>query len=408
MSLLACGLNYKTTPIEIREKFNFSRERMTSALKEFVEETKTKGAVILSTCNRTEVYTEGQSKDVISGWLSRSCGLSLSTLSSHLYVYEDHHTVKHALRVASGIDSMILGETQVFGQLKEAVHIAEQAGTLGISLRRLFDHVFSVAKEVRTTTEIGANPVSLGYAVMQLAKNIFSHLNNCRILFVGAGEVVESISKYLYDRGFTNFLVANRTVSKDILPVQIPTISLQEIPTYLHEADIVISAVHNLIPIIGKGMAETAIKQRKQRPMLMIDLAVPRNIEKEIKKLQDVYLYDIDDMKYILEESWSKKKELINKAESIIQSQTEHFFAELNVLKISNTLSQYRQKMNGLRDEIIKDAMHELETGNPPQEVIQKMAYQLSNKFLHDPCVWIREAALRDKWDIIEIIKECL
>lgn len=395
LPLVVCGLNHKTAPVEIREKFVFTSEALPASLKLLTSETDVSEAVILSTCNRTEIYSNTEDSDSVLNWLARFHQISISTLKNHAYTHTKQQAVKHTLRVASSLDSMVLGETQILGQLKQAVNTAEKAGTLGGVLRKLFDHTFSTAKQIRTETDVGSNPVTLGYAILQIAKNIFTDLKRCRVLLIGAGEVIDLVGKYFESQKITEFLLANRTYShteKISLYLKARTISLQEIPENLQDADIVISAIHHLTPLIGKGMVETALRRRKHRPLLMIDLAVPRNIETEIKSMEDVYLYNIDELQSILEENTQKRRNSVKMAEEIIEVQTSLFYKELNSLKTNKLIQSYRARMHKIRDEVLKNALREQTMGDKPEEVLQKMAYSLTNKLLHEPCLWLRES----------------
>lgn len=409
LPLVVCGLNHKTAPVEVREKFVFTSEALPASLKLFASETGIQEAVILSTCNRTEIYSNTEDSDGIVSWLARFHGVSLSLLKNHVYVHKKQQTVKHALRVASGLDSMVLGENQVLGQLKQAVNTAEKAGTLGGKLRNLFDHAFYSAKQIRTETEVGSNPVTLGYAILQLAKNIFADLKRSRVLLIGSGEIIDLVSRYFEAQGINEFLIANRTyqnTEKISLHLKASTISLQEIPDYIQETDIVVSAIHHITPLIGKGMVETALKKRKHRPLLMIDLAVPRNIETEIKSMEDVYLYHMDDLQSILEENYQKRHDSVKTAEKMIEFQTSLFYEELNSLTTNKLIQSYRARMHKTRDEVLKNALREYTMGDKPEEILQKMAYTLTNKLLHDPCLWFKEAAAHQDWNFTEIAKK--
>jgi len=409
LPLVVCGLNHKTAPLEVREKFVFTSEALPASLKLFASATGIPEAVILSTCNRTEIYSYTEDSGSVLSWLANFHGVSLTLLKNHVYVYQKQQTVKHAFRVASGLDSMVLGENQILGQLKQAVNTAEKAGTLGGKLRNLFDHAFYSAKQIRTETEIGSNPVTLGYAILQLAKNIFTDLKHSRVLLIGAGEVIDLVSRYFESQGIREFLIANRTYShteKISAHLKANIISLQEIPEYLQKTDIIVSAIHHMTPLIGKGMVETALKKRKHRPLLMIDLAVPRNIETEIKSMEDVYLYHMDDLQSILENNTEKRHDSVKTAEEMIEIQTNLFYEEMNTLKYNKLIQSYRARMHKARDEVLKTALREYTMGDKPEEILQKMAYLLTNKLLHDPCLWLKEAAAHQDWNFTEIAKK--
>lgn len=341
-----CGINHKTAPVELREKIAFQESQLEASLKSFKTYTGFEEAVILSTCNRTEIYTthiqpssENSENTVkIIDWLAEHHRVSKQTLTHHLYSHQHHSAVvKHAMRVASGLDSLLIGETQIVGQLKSAVNIAEKTGFLGKKLKDLFEHAFQSAKKIRTQTNIGAHSLSLGQVVVKLAKSLFENIADKKVLMIGAGEVINSAAKYLQTHDIQQFWIANRTYSnaEKLYTVlnsshtahasKIDILSLQEIPAILPKVDILISAIHHVSPVIGKGMVETAIKSRKHKPVLMIDLAVPRNIESEIKSLEDVYLYNMDDLQGVLNDNKQKKQLACIYAEELIETQTQEY-----------------------------------------------------------------------------------
>jgi glutamyl-tRNA reductase len=408
--LVVCGLNHKTAPIEVRSQLGMTNQMLSTSLEDLASKTGVREAVILSTCNRTEIYTQTSNTEKILEWWAFFHKVSVELLQKHTYIYTHQETVRHLLRVASGLDSMVLGETQVFGQLKQAVETAEQAGVLKGNLKKFFDYTFSAVKQIRTETRIGDNTLSPGHAVLHLAKNIFTDLTRCRVLLIGAGEVIASVSKYFQTQGISDFLLANRTLSKAEmtgLPLQAKILSLSEIAAHIQEADIIVCAIHHLIPVIGKGMVETALKKRKHKPVLMVDLAVPRNIEAEVKNLEDVYLYNIDDLKHILSENHKKRISKFKTAE-MINIQTEKFYEELNIFKINNVIHSYRNNMHEIRDTILKNALREYAMGDSTEEVLRKMAYVLTNKLLHTPCLWLKEAAGKQYWPFVENIEKNL
>jgi glutamyl-tRNA reductase len=411
LPLVVCGLNHKTAPVGVRSQFFIAQEMLSGSLEDLISKTGVDEAMILSTCNRTEIYTQTENVENILAWWANYHKVPIETLKQHSYSHQKQQTVRHLLRVASGLDSMVLGEPQVLGQLKEAVLTAEKAGILKSNLKKFFEYVFYSVKQVRTESQIGQNPLSLGHAVLHLAKNIFTELNKSRVLLIGAGEVITSVSRYFQTHEISEFILANRSFSKAEnigLSLQAKMISLSEISDYIQEADIIVSAIRHTTPIIGKGMVETAIKKRKHRPMLMVDLAVPGNIETEIKSLEDVYLYHMDDLQYILEENYNKKINSVKTAEELINIQTDKYYEELNSLKINHIIQTYRNKMHELRDNSLSDALREYTMGDTAEEVLQKMAYLLTNKLLHDPCLWLKEAAAKQYWPLINNIEKNL
>jgi len=390
--LSTCGLNHKTAPLSLRERLVIPEESLQEALQSLSKETSVEEAVILSTCHRTEIYTKNMHTSKIIQWMSSFHKIPAEKIIPHFYSYQHQTSFSHAVRVASGLDSMVLGEPQIFGQLKNAVKISHHVGMLR-NLKGTFDHVFSVAKKIRTETEIGLHPVSLGYAILQLARNIFENISHCTVLFIGAGEMITLVGKYFQQQKLSKFFIANRTLynaEKTAFLFEAKPLSLQEIPQAFLEADIVVSAIHSMTPLIGKGMVETAIKQRKHRPILMIDLAVPRNIENEIKSLEDVYLYHLEDLQEIIAKNQEKRKSAVEAAESIIAIETQKFYDHFSTRKVSKLVQAYRARMHVIRDEIVKQALREISLGDKPEEVLEKMAYQLTNKLLHEPSQWIK------------------
>ncbi len=392
--LSCCGLNYKTAPIELREKVSVSGQYLESTLKEFCKETKTDHAVILSTCNRTEIYSVNQPKNSILGFLSEYHQIKSQELSSHLYHHQHENALRHILRVATGLDSMMIGETQILWQLRSAVNIADKSGTLGSNLRRVFDQTLSSAKKIRTETNIQHYTPSFGMIINQLAKTIFDKVGDCRVLFIGAGEIIENVFEALKFVEVSEFWLANRSISKaeKISGVsKEKTISLQEISQILPKVDIVISGIHHLTPIVGKGVVETAIKLRKHKPILMVDLGIPRNIEPEIKKLDDVYLYHIDDLNILIQEKIDKKNKTLLSVEQMIEKQIDKILQNIHQLKSVNTVKKYREKMYSIRDEVLQSSLDELKAGHLPEEVIKKLSHQLTNKLIHEPCLWLKK-----------------
>ncbi len=296
MGLLALGINHKTASLDLREKVAFTPEALDAALRAGLREAGLSELAILSTCNRTEFYAQlsAESGAALMGWLARHRHLALDEIAGSIYQYENEEAVRHMMRVAAGLDSMVLGEPQILGQMKTAYMQAAAAGSLGPALERLFQATFAAAKQIRTETAIGAHPVSVGFAAVRLARQIFANLQDSEALLIGAGEMIELVGKHLFEQGVTKITVANRTLARGLeLARQFDgrAVSLEEIPDALARADIVISSTASPLPILGKGMVERALKKRRHRPIFMVDIAVPRDIEPEVAELGDVYLY---------------------------------------------------------------------------------------------------------------------
>lgn len=413
MSLIVCGLNHKTAPLALREKVIFLAEDLNVPLADLAKLPGVNEAVIVSTCNRTEIYCDNshQVPPNLVDWLAKWHHVSPASLIPHLYSYQDQLAVRHLFRVASGLDSMMLGETQIVWQLKQAVAIAEKVGTLGAHLHRLFRHAFNVSKKIRTQTEIGVNPITLGYVVVHLAKHIFADLPRCHILLIGAGETIQHIAQHLHAQGIHQLIVANRTAINAQSLVETfaaQKITLQDIPEYLPQVDIVVAATASQLPVLGKGTVESALKQRKHRPMLMIDLAVPRDIEPEVSQLEDIYLYAIDDLQTILEENRAKRIDAAKAAETIIDVQSQHFISSLRTLEVASLIRHYREHIMALRDKELAKALEELNLGNNPKEVLEKFSYSLTNKFLHQPSIKLRQAAYDGEAEVVKAIERLL
>lgn len=407
MTLLAFGINHKTAPVEIREKIAFSPEKVSEALRDLVSKSHINEAVILSTCNRTEVYCglDMPANDAVLEWLSDFHQLPLEAISPYIYAHSDGDAVQHILRVASGLDSLVLGEPQILGQIKEAYMTANQAGVIGTQLNRLFQHTFAVAKQVRTDTAIGASPVSVAFAAVTLAKQIFSDLSAHTVLLIGAGETIELVARHLREVGVSKLIVANRTVERanELAKVfNAEAIRLNAIPDYLARADIIITSTASPLPILGKGAIERAIKQRKHRPMFMVDIAVPRDIEPEVSELSDVYLYTVDDLHEVIEENRKSRQEAALQAEDIIATQVDHFMGWLKSLDAVDAIRAYRDKAQQIQDDVLSNARRQLLAGKDPQEVMNELARLLTNKLTHQPSVNMKHAAYHGDEELLK------
>ena len=421
MSFIAIGLNHKTAPVDIREKLSFSPDNIQNALRDLTSQKAVNEAAILSTCNRTEIYCEltpdaienideslqdqNLSSQTIVSWLQEHHALENVDLKNYLYMHSDKDAINHMLRVASGLDSMVLGEPQILGQMKSAFSTAKEAGCIGQLLHKLFQHTFNCAKQVRTDTAIGESAVSVAFASVSLAKQIFSDFDQHTALLIGAGETIELVARHLKEVGIKQIIIANRTYDKaHTLATEVDgyAIALDEIPTHLPEADIVISSTASPLPILGKGAVENAIKIRKHRPILMVDIAVPRDIEEQVSELDDIFLYTVDDLKDIINEGLKSRQEAALKAEDIINTQVTHFMIWLKSLKAVNTLCSFREQAEQMRDTAIIDAHKQLKNGRSPEDVIKTLATQLTNKIIHTPSIQIKQAGIDDRDDLIK------
>ncbi|MCK9608421.1 MAG: glutamyl-tRNA reductase [Methylomonas sp.] len=411
MTLLAVGINHNTAPVAIRERLAFPADILDNTLKNLRNVRDISEAAILSTCNRTEFYchTDSEDQTALIDWIADTKIIKPADFTPYLYSYQDSQSIRHMFRVACGLDSMILGEPQILGQMKTAYHAASQAGTLGKNLSKLFQHTFSAAKKVRTDTAIGSSPVSVAFAAVQLAQQIFDKLSEQTALLIGAGETIELTARHLFQHGIGRIIIANRTYDKaHALAAQFNgyAIALSELPTHLAEADIVVSSTASQLPILGKGRVESAIKKRKHKPMFMVDLAVPRDIEAEVEQLRDVYLYTVDDLQNTVNQNMDSRRRAAEQAEEIIDTQVEHFLAWLRSQGALETIRDFRTQAELTRDEALQKALAQLNNGAPSEEVLQRLAHTLTNKLIHTPCAQLRNAGANERHDLIAASRE--
>ena len=388
MSLVIIGINHKTATVDLREKVAFSPDRIHDAMKSLASRTRTGEAVIVSTCNRTELYCNNAEKDDIIDWLQDYHDLERQDLMPCVYAYEEQVAVQHLMRVASGLDSLVLGEPQILGQVKQAFVKAKEAGTIALTIDRLFQNTFSVAKKVRTETEIGAAAVSVAFAAVSMAKHIFSSLNSTKVLLIGAGETIELVAKHLKDNGVASMVVANRTIERAQTMCEefnATAITLEQIPDFLPKADIVISSTASPLPILGKGMVEKALKQRRHQPMLLVDIAVPRDIEAEVGELDDAFLYTVDDLHSIIEQNMASRKEAAEQAEIITEEQSQLFMEWIRSLESVDSIREYRSQSLAIKDELVERALSKLSHGSNSEQVILELANRLTNRLIHSP-----------------------
>jgi glutamyl-tRNA reductase len=407
MQILTLGINHHTAPISMREQVAFTPEMIQPALHHLkdhlsrISSTQLPEATILSTCNRTELYcaaNDGHSsseealfKNSTIEWLAKSRGIDSQELIPHVYVLPQSQAVRHAFRVACGLDSMVVGETQILGQLKDAVRTADEAGSLGTYLNQLFQKTFQVAKEVRGTTEIGSHSISMAAAAVRLSERIFESVSEQKVLFIGAGEMINLCATHFAARQPKLVAVANRTLERgqalaDELAEQgltTQSLRLSDLPARLHEFDIIVSCTASTLPIIGLGMVESAIKSRRHRPIVMIDLAVPRDIEHEVSRLNDVYLYTVDDLGDIVQTGTNSRQAAVGQAEAIIETRVSHFMHWLEGRGTVPLIQDLRQRGDDLRLLELERAKKLLARGEDPQIVLDALAQGLTNKFLH-------------------------
>jgi glutamyl-tRNA reductase len=394
MGVLTLGLNHTTAPLDVRGRFAFAPHQLQDPLRALTQrlERATPEAALLSTCNRTELYLAADAHEVgalvqpATEWLAAQGGVSASQLGGYTYTAENHAAARHAFRVAAGLDSMVLGEPQILGQMKQAVREADEAGTLGTTLHQLFQRSFAVAKEVRTSTEIGSHSVSMAAAAVRLASQLFEDLREQRVLFVGAGEMIELVATHFAAREPKSMALANRTLERgEALAARFggQAIRLADLPDALHGFDIVVSCTASSLPIIGLGAVERALKARRRRPMFMVDLAVPRDIEPEVAKLADVYLYTVDDLSTLVQTAGEKRQAAVQEAEAIIDAGVLSFVHWLDQRATVPLIQALNKQADSWREAELARARKLLARGDNPQDVLDAMARSLTQKMLH-------------------------
>jgi len=414
MSLLTIGINHKTAPVAVREQVAFAPEHLDQSLRALYDLKGVNEAIILSTCNRTELYCridEDASINDVVRWMEDHHRLSAEELAPFVYTHNGRESVHHLLRVACGLDSLVLGEPQILGQLKSAFQDARHAGTLGRQLGRLFQHAFSVAKQVRTDTAIGESAVSVAFAAVNLAKQIFGDLSGQTALMIGAGETIELAARHLHAQNVGKLLVANRSLERaELLADQFngEAFTLPALAERLHEADIIISSTASSLPILGKGAVERALKRRKHHPFFMVDIAVPRDIEPEVGDLDDVFLYTVDDLQEVIEESLKSRREAAEQAEEIIDTRVEEFQGWLRGQGAVEMITQYRNKAREAHDATLEKALRMLDQGKSAEEALQFLAHTLTNKLTHEPTINLNLAAREGRLEMIENARELL
>ena len=410
MYLTVLGINHRSAPVEVRGQVAFPPERVEQALTELRQLGGTREAAILSTCNRTELYCAREDSDItpLADWLGSFHELSPDSLRPHLYNYQDELAVRHVFRVAAGLDSMILGEPQILGQMKDCYQQAIRSQSIDTLVNRLFQHTFSVAKQIRTDTAIGASPVSVAFAAVSLARQIFGDLSHQTALLIGAGETIELTTRHLHEREAGKLIIANRTVARaHDLAAQFGGygIGLDEIATHLAEADIVIASTGSSTVLLDQTTVRDALRKRKHRPVLMVDIAVPPDIDPTVAELDDVYLYTVDDLKQVIEDNMRSRQEAADQAEEIIEVQAERFMAWTRSLDAIPTLRAYRDHAESLGEIELERAYRALNSGAPANEVVEQLARGLVRKLTHDPCVNMRSAVADGDTGLLEAIR---
>ena len=406
MTLYALGLNHQTAPLAVRERVVFHIERLRDALVE-LKKGLAREAAILSTCNRTELYAAGDEPDALARWLAQYHHLQPDGLQPYLYILPSEQAVRHAFRVASGLDSMVLGEPQILGQMKEAARAAQSAGTLGTVLHKLFQRSFAVAKEVRTTTRIGASSVSMAAAAVKLAARIFPSLKDQRVLFIGAGEMIELCATHFAAQAPARITVANRTLERaERLAHRFngQAVELRTLAEHLHEHDVIVSCTAASLPILGKGLVERALRARRRRPIFMVDLGVPRDIEQEAGELDDVFLYTVDDLAEIVSANLDARRSAVEQAEAIIDTQVGQFMHWMQGRASVPLIRSLRERAEEARRHELERARRLLARGEDPAKVLEALSHGLANKLTHPPTQALHDVSDEERQALAETL----
>ena len=410
MPLHILGLNHTTAPVEIREQVVFAGEDIDRALASLTQLNNVAEAVVLSTCNRTEFYVETTDAGVqeLRAWLMDDQALS-EEVNSSLFTLDEEDAIAHLFKVACGLDSMVLGEPQILGQLKDAFRQAEQCGTVGTELNRLFHHTFSVAKKVRTDTEIGSSPVSVAYAAVNLANQFFSGFSQHTALLIGAGVTIELVAKHLYSKGIGRLFIANRDISRaQNLASQFDgfALPLSELEGTLPDADILISSTASSEPVVRLEQMQKAIQARKRKPVFAVDIAVPRDLEPGIGDLDDVYLYSIDDLDKVIVAGQNNREEAAVDAMRILEDETRRYLSIRRSKEVAPVITALRDHGDAIREQVLEQARRRLAKGADSDEVLEFVTSSLLKKILHQPSVRLREAGEKSEQEFIDAISE--
>ena len=408
MSLYTLGLNHRTAPLAVRELVAFQQDALGHALRDLLGRHTVKEAAILSTCNRTEVYIHGSEPEPVVAWLEDFHHVAKHSLSPYIYTLPRERAVNHAFRVASGLDSMVLGEPQILGQMKQAVRHAESAGSLGLVLNRLFQRTFAVAKDVRSHTDIGTASISMAAAAVKLAERIFPALSEQRLLLIGAGEMIELTATHFAAKHPKSITIANRTHERGRQLAErfsADAITLNEMADRLSEFDIVVTCTASSLPIIGKGLLERVVKARRHAPVFIVDLAVPRDVEPEASELDDVFLYSVDDLSNIVKDNLQIRQESVVQAEQMIAAQTESFVRWLQGRAVVPTITALHGHHDEMRAAELERARKLLVSGTPPEQVLEILARGLTNKFLHAPTHALNQAGDAERAELVALFQ---
>jgi glutamyl-tRNA reductase len=411
MGFFALGINHTTASVALRERVAFLPDRLAVYLQEACGVCQISDLVILSTCNRTELYTLTNQPAALTAWLADSRGLGLAELASHIYLHEDEAALTHLMRVASGLDSMMLGEPQILGQVKNALQYSRDAKTITPALTRLFEHAFNAAKKVRTETAVGSQAVSMGFAVVQLARQVFSHLPDTTALLVAAGEMNTLVGRHLAEQGVGRILICNRSPERAQLLAQelssrvaVEVIPFDQLSAVLARADIVSSCTGSLHSVIHVTEVKTALKKRRYQPMLMVDLAVPRDIDETVGQLDDIYLYTVDDLQRVIEGNLAQRRQAALEAEVMVSQLALQVIQQERTRQVGPSIAQYRQTADQIRQQELDKAKQALTQGQPAEEVLERLSQALTAKLIHAPSQMLREAVTHDAPEVLPFV----
>ena len=415
MSFFALGVNHQTASVELREQIAFNPERLRDLLVQQSNHQNLNDMVVVSTCNRTEVYAMAENADMVLDWLAQKNGIDVKQLLNHVYRYENAQAVTHLMRVASGLDSLMLGEPQIMGQVKTALNLAKESDVVSPNLNRIFEYAFYAAKRVRSETAVGSHAVSMGYAVAQLALQVFSQPEKLTVMVVAAGEMNSLVAKHLAETGVAKVLICNRSreraenLAQEIAHrVEVEIIPFNELAVNLHRADVISSCTGSLHQVISFNDVKTALKKRRYQQMLMVDLAVPRDIEPKVETLDGVYLYGVDDLQTVIDENLAQRRQAAVEAEVMVNQLATQLITQQKVNQAGSTIHAYRQYGESLRETELKLALERVQSGENAENVMKDFAHRLTNKLLHPTSILLREAAQAEDPSYFEEMKETL
>lgn len=403
MVFVACGLNHKTAPINVREKVASSPATQDFLLNSLIALPEVNEAVILSTCNRTEIYCDAQDPQRLIHWLTQVHDIPLEALSPYLYIHKGYEGIKHALRVASGLDSMMIGEPQILGQMKQAYQHAARLGAINTQLRPVFECIFSASKRVRTQSGIGINPVSIAYAAVQLIGQLFSDYHSLNVFLIGSGETASLVAKYLHQQGVHRFIIASRTLEnaeKLASSFEGQAVPITDFAQYLPQADVIVSATNCPVHFIDKPLVAQALNQKKDRPMFFLDLSVPRDVEADVKELNRVHLYNVDDLQIMIEKSMEERRHAAGHAEQLIDKELNKYIRKHRSLKANEVICDYRNHMHELAQKELQRAFKKLSSGQCQHNVLNEFSERLVNKLTHTPTTGLKQIAKDGREDL--------